>query len=63
MWLHRCDPDAGVVASTTPSAYHCTSGGWDAAQKWVHLGYLPYPMLQQECIVCPGAGANTVGNG
>ena len=26
-----------------------TSGGWDApAQKWVHLGYLPYPMLHKK---------------
>ena len=25
-----------------------TSGGWDEqAQKWVHLGYLPYPMLHK----------------
>jgi hypothetical protein len=26
-----------------------TSGGWDEqAQKWVHLGYLPYPMLHKK---------------
>jgi len=26
-----------------------TSGGWDAqAQKWVHVGYLPYPMLHKK---------------
>ena len=26
-----------------------TSGGWDAqAHKWVHLGYLPYPMLHKK---------------
>jgi len=26
-----------------------TSGGWDAqAQQWVHLGYLPYPMLHKK---------------
>ena len=26
-----------------------TSGGWDEqAQKWVHLGYLPYPMLHKQ---------------
>jgi uncharacterized protein (DUF983 family) len=26
-----------------------TSGGWDAqAEQWVHLGYLPYPMLHKK---------------
>ena len=26
-----------------------TSGGWDeSAEKWVHLGYLPYPMLHMK---------------
>ena len=26
-----------------------TSGGWDEqAHKWVHLGYLPYPMLHKK---------------
>jgi hypothetical protein len=26
-----------------------TSGGWDEqAQKWMHLGYLPYPMLHKK---------------